>query len=170
MEGTGPRGLRLKPGLEGQGAQREREPGAGFGPGQYNTMQVGPGWGRMEPGEGGGIPSMSLGEMTVKLHPPSRIRARKDSWEHWGFTLFFSKGVKFKSFLRYWPGWMKRSWIHEDRLPWQGLARRNTVEEGLSVAKYVPNYVPGSPKGTRLVLCAWEYGGLLFARSSVFEA
>lgn len=47
---------------------------------------------------------------------------------------------------------------------------RITVEEGLSVVKYVPNHVPGSLKGTRLVLCAWKYGGLLFARSSVFEA
>lgn len=44
------RGLRLKPGLEGQGAQREREPGAGF----WNSVQVGPGQGRMELGAGGG--------------------------------------------------------------------------------------------------------------------
>lgn len=167
------RGLRLKTGLEGQGPQREREPGAGF---WTWAVQYHAGWTRLGKGGtgGGGILassiSFSLGEMTVKLHPPSRIRARKDSWEHWGFTLFFSKGVKFKSFLRYWPGWMKKSWIYEDPLPWQGLARRNTVEEGLSVVKYIPNHVPGSPKGTHLVLFAWEYGGLLFARSSVFEA
>lgn len=94
-----------------------------MGPGQYNTMQVGPGWGRMEREAGCSSIGFSLGEMTVKLHPPSRIRARKDSWEHWGFTLF-SKGVKFKSFLRYWPGWMK-SWLYEDPLPWQGLARKD---------------------------------------------